>query len=161
MIKFSKIQRKNPIDETLAWYPRFELSGSVGADDVIEGIVEKCTLTKVDVKACLVALEEVIVEQLKNGNSVRFGDLGSFRPTFQTRKWDAAKKKWGKGGMPVPTDVYDTDGKTIKYKGVSAENIAGLNVVFTKSGKMLSKLDRRNLAFKMVAGMKEYPREQG
>ena len=154
-INWNKIQRKNPKNETKAWYPQVALAQTISADEVIDGIVDKCTLTRVDVKACLVALEEVVIEQLKLGNSVRFGTLGSFRPTIKTRfkVVDAeGNEKWGTGGCKVANDVFDTDGTTIKMAGVHTENIAGINVCFTKSGIMKRKLQRDQLKFRMVAG---------
>ncbi len=156
-INWNKIQRKNPKNETKAWYPQVALAQTISADEVIDGIVGKCTLTAVDVKACLIALEEVVIEQLKLGNSVRFGTLGSFRPTIKTRFWhvdetDPTKGKWGTGGCKVANDVFDTDGTTIKMAGVHTENIAGINVCFTKSGEMKRKLQRDQLKFRMVEG---------
>ena len=124
----------------------------MSADEVIVGIVDKCTLTRVDVKAVLVALEEVIIEQLKMGNSVRFGDLGSFRPTLKTRRWDDENQKWIRGGQPVPNTVYQEDGKTVAAQGVTSDNIAGLHVVFSHSGNMKRKLSRDQLNFRMVPG---------
>lgn len=157
MINWNKIQRKNPINGALRWYPTIALKSTVTADDVIIGIVEKCTLTKVDVKAVLIALEEVIIEQLKNGNSVRFGNLGSFRPTLKTRIWDERKGKYVAGGTYEPNDVIDPETGKIATKGVSADNIGGINVAFTKSSEMSMKLQRYNLRFNMVEGEKKYP----
>ena len=157
MISWNKIQKKNPQNGTLAWYPQISVNATVTADDVIIGIVEKCTLTKVDVKAVLVALEEVVIEQLKNGNSVRFGNLGSFRPSLKTRSWDEDKQKWTQGGCEVPNTIYQADGKTIDTLGVTSDNIAGIRAVFSPSGEMAAKLDRTQLKFKMVEGEKKYP----
>ena len=157
MISWNKIQRRNPQNGTLAWYPTISVNSTLTADDVIIGIVEKCTLTKVDVKAVLIALEEVIIEQLKNGNTVRFGSLGSFRPTLKTRAWDEDEQKYAHGGCEVPNTIYQADGKTIDTVGVTADNIAGLNVAFSKSAEMIAKLDRTQLRFKMVEGEKKYP----
>ena len=156
-INWNKIQRKNPKNETKAWYPQVALAQTISADEVIDGIVEKCTLTRVDVKACLVALEEVVIEQLKNGNSVRFGNLGSFRPTIKSRIWDDKNKKWTNGGSFEPNDAYDLETGDLVAKGVSVDNIAGIKVSFTKSGEMDAKLDRNQLRFRMVAGEKKYP----
>ena len=163
MISWNKIQRRNPINGNLRWYPTIALNSTVTADDVILGIVEKCTLTKVDVKAVLIALEEVVIEQLKNGNTVRFGSLGSFRPSIKTRVWDDQKKVWVHGGTPTPNDAYDMDtldengNPKLMNRGVSVDNIAGITVCFTKSGEMTNKLDRHNLKFKQVPGEKKYP----
>lgn len=157
MISWNKIQRRNPITGALRWYPTICLNSHVTADDVIKGIEEKCTLTKVDVKAVLIALEEVVIEQLKNGNSVRFGNLGSFRPTLKTRIWDEKNKKWTNGGCFEPHDAYDSETGELVCKGVSVDNIGGINVSFTKSGFMTSQLARNQLHFRQVAGEKKYP----
>ena len=147
----------------LRWYPTIALNSYATTDDVVLGIVEKCTLTKIDVKAVLQALEEVIIEQLKLGNSVRFGTLGSFRPTLKTRIWDDKKMKWVHGGTYTANDAYDTENldengnPTLMSRGVSVDNIGGINVCFTKSSAMLSQLARHNLRFKQVPGEKKYP----
>ncbi|MDO4210399.1 MAG: HU family DNA-binding protein [Bacteroidales bacterium] len=162
MISWNKIQRRQPNTGSLRWYPTIALNSTVTADDVILGIVEKCTLTKVDVKAVLIALEEVIIEQLKLGNSVRFGSLGSFRPTLKTRIYDEKKGKFVNGGTLSANDVYDTDeldengNPTLVSRGVTANNIGGINVVFSKSGEMSKKLAREQLQFRMVNGEKPY-----
>lgn len=154
-LNWNKIQRKNPKNETKAWYPQIALAQTISAEEVIDGIVGKCTLTAPDVKAVLVALEEVVIEQLKLGNSVRFGDLGSFRPTLKTRFWvedEDGNGKWGTGGCKVANDVYEADGTTLKFAGVKSENIAGMTVRFTPSGQMKRKTTREQLKFRMVAG---------
>ena len=42
-------------------------------------IQASCTVTKADVYAVLVALEDVITDALKGGEIVRLGDLGTFQ----------------------------------------------------------------------------------
>lgn len=156
MISYIKQQRKNPITQDLAWYPAISINANVTADEIILGIVEKCTLTKVDVKAVLIALEDVIIEQLKAGNSIRFGNLGSFRPTLKTRVWNEQKKRYEHGGCAVPNDLYNDEGELVA-RGVSADNIAGIGVSFSKSSEMIKKFDRKQLRFQMLDVEKEYP----
>lgn len=57
--------------------------GRVSKRDVIEHIEKHCTVTGADAKGALDALEYQIGEALKNGRSVRLGDLGSFRPVVK------------------------------------------------------------------------------
>lgn len=168
MISWNKIQRRQPNNGSLRWYPTIVLNSTATADDVILGIQEKCTLTKVDIKAVLIALEEVIIEQLKMGNSVRFGTLGSFRPTLKTRIWSAEKSKYINGGTLSANDIYDTDeldeqgNPTLVSRGVTVDNIGGINVCFTKSGEMNRQLQRSNLQFHQVNGEKPYvPKKKG
>ena len=44
-----------------------------------ERIEQSCTVTKADVYAVLVAMENVIIDALKGGEIVRLGDLGTFQ----------------------------------------------------------------------------------
>lgn len=155
-ISWNIIQRKNPRTDVKTWYPRIALTSTVTQEEVAAGIMEKCTLHKVDILAVLTALEDVIIEQLKLGNSVRFGNLGSFRPTIKSRFWDDEDKKWTTGGCVSAEDTYQADGKTLKSLGVHTDNIAGINVAFTKSGAMNRALKREQLKFKKVEGILPY-----
>jgi predicted histone-like DNA-binding protein len=47
--------------------------------EMSERIQQSCTVTKADVHAVLVALEDVIILALKSGEIVRLGDLGTFQ----------------------------------------------------------------------------------
>lgn len=160
MLNYNKIQRKDPQTNNLGWYPNIVLKDNIGIDQLVAGIVEKCTLTKVDVKAVLIALEEVVIDNIKAGNSVRFSALGSFRPTFKTRKWivdneETGAGHYGNGGQPVATTTYNAKGE-VDMQGVTADDIAGVKVVFTPSGELARKLDRSQLDFKQVEGEKPY-----
>lgn len=146
-ISYNKIQRRNPRTDAKNWYPTISLNTTVTQHEVIMGIQSKCTLTRADIKAVLVALEEVVIEQLKMGNAVRLGDLGSFRPTLKTRAWIAAKKKWGHGGCPAPETAYNADG-TVMAQGVTTDNIAGVLVRFTPGGYINRSLKREQCQFR-------------
>ena len=155
-IHWNKIQRRNPRTDAKTWYPQISINTCLTVDEVVVGIVEKCTLTKVDVKAVLIALEEVIIEQLKGGNSVRFGSLGSFRPTIKSRVWNDQKKRYEHGGCPVPKTLKDASGK-VTAMGVTDDNIEGISCVFTKSTEMRHKLDRSQLKFLALDVEKPFP----
>lgn len=51
---------------------------TLDAYDISTEISQKCTLTRADIAAALVALEEAIGEAVARGDSVRLGDLGTF-----------------------------------------------------------------------------------
>jgi predicted histone-like DNA-binding protein len=53
--------------------------GDVSLREMSERIQATCTVTKADVYAVLVALEDVITEALRGGEIVRMGDLGTFQ----------------------------------------------------------------------------------
>ena len=56
----------------------------VHLSELAANISRECTVTVHDVKAVLSSLEEQIYMALRNGQSVRLGDLGSFRPVINT-----------------------------------------------------------------------------
>lgn len=84
MIQFVSRSKKNPADQTTRFYPQMAPTTPLKLEDVIVQIERQCTVSAPDVKAVLNALEYVIVGALKNGTSVRLGDLGSFRPTIHS-----------------------------------------------------------------------------
>lgn len=88
---------------------------ALNLDDIAEKISLTCTVTEHDIKAVLSALQEQIVFALRNGNSVRLGDLGSFRLTMQ--------------GNPSET-----------REEVSAEKIKRIRVRFTSGSRLRTSL---------------------
>jgi predicted histone-like DNA-binding protein len=80
-----------------------------------------------DVKAVLSALQEHIAQHLRNGNSVRLGDLGSFRPVL-------------KSSGALSADEFSTS------------HIKGLKVSFVMSSPMRYLLSKQNpnVTFQMV-----------
>lgn len=82
MIRYVIRGMKNPRSGQLKYYPQISPTVPVLRKQVIQRIEKTCTLTSSDIKACLDALEDVIVDLLTQGCTVRLGDLGSFRPTL-------------------------------------------------------------------------------
>lgn len=147
-INCMKIQRRMPGDyETKKWYPTLAPISTIGLSDVIQGIVGKCTLTSPDIKACLNALQEVIIEQLQMGNAVEFGDLGRFRPFMTTHFYNKAEGRYTGGGRDVPDTVYEADGVTVKTLGVTAQDIKGINIRFYPSSAIRKAIARNRLSF--------------
>ena len=84
MIKYNVIPRKNPINKEVKYYAQMAPVNPVTLNDVAEAIASNCTVTLHDCKAVLSALQEQIALNLRNGNSVRLGDLGSFHPVMKS-----------------------------------------------------------------------------
>ena len=61
------------------YYAQAQASGDVDIREMSERIQLTCTVTKADVYAVLVAMEDVIIDALKSGEIVRLGDLGTFQ----------------------------------------------------------------------------------
>ena len=80
-VTYSVAPRINPRDKEAApkFYARAQASGDVSIREMSERIQQSCTVTKADVQAVLVALEDVVIDALKSGEIVRLGDLGSFQ----------------------------------------------------------------------------------
>lgn len=80
-VTYSVVPRINPRDKDASpkFYAQAQARGDVNIREMATRIQATCTVTKADVYAVLVALEDVIVEALQNGEIVRLGDLGTFQ----------------------------------------------------------------------------------
>ena len=147
-IRWMKVQRKMPSNPDIKqWYPALAPINTVGLDDIIQGIVEKCTLTAVDMKACLQDLQDVVIEQIQRGNAVDFGELGRFRPRMSSHFYNKAEGVYGSGGRDVADTVYDTDGTTVKTQGVTTNDIKAIGISFYPFKKIKHALTLCNLTF--------------
>ena len=127
MVKYNVIPRKNPINKEVKYYAQMAPVNPVKLSELADSISAQCTLTVHDVKAVLSALQEHIAQHLRNGNSVRLGDLGSFCAVIKSR------------GASTIEDF-------------SAGNIKGLKVSFVMSSPMRYLLSKQNpnVNFQMV-----------
>jgi len=82
MIKYTVKAKKDPKTSAVKYYPQIYKVDHLTADDVAEQIAYATTVTKPDAKAVISALEYVVLTAAKNNQSIRLGDLGSFRPTI-------------------------------------------------------------------------------
>jgi predicted histone-like DNA-binding protein len=125
MIYYNVNKRKNPQTGTEKFYGTVNIQSNVDLEDIAEEIAYSTTATEADVKAVLSSLQKYIIEHLKNGQSVRLGDLGSFRTTMTS------------------TGVADKDKFT-------ASQIKRVRARFTPSSRIQSSLQLKNLTFKQV-----------
>jgi len=86
-VKYSVIPRINPRDRETEpkFYAQVKMSGDVSLREMCERIQQSCTVTKADVHAVLVAMEDVIVDALKGGEIIRLGDLGTLRVSLSSK----------------------------------------------------------------------------
>ena len=96
-VTYSVVPRTKPGEKNDApkYYAQAQARGDVNIREMASRIQGTCTVTKADVYAVLVALEDVIVEALQNGEIVRLGELGTFQVGLS-----------GKGA--VTSEDYDT-----------------------------------------------------
>ena len=83
MLTYHIVRRKHFKTGKLLYYPQLVTPVADDHMHIIECIEKKCTLASADVKAVVDALEVEIIDSLRQGRSVRLGDLGSFRPTLR------------------------------------------------------------------------------
>ena len=86
-VKYSVIPRINPRDRETEpkYYAQVKTSGDVSMREMCERIEQSCTVTKADVYAVLVAMENVIVDALKGGEIVRLGEMGTLRVSLSSK----------------------------------------------------------------------------
>ena len=125
MIKYFLISRKNPITKEYAYHANAIGVTPIKLDELAEDISGSCTVTKHDVKAVISVLEEKIIKALRNGQSVRLGDLGSFHARISSK-------------AAATTDDFE-----------QSEHIRGLLVRFTPSSKMRHELSLKNPAVQL------------
>lgn len=92
MINYIAQAKKNPQTKTLSYYAQIAPVTPLKLDDIVRRIEKTCTVSSADIKAVLDALQHEIVESLRAGNSVRLGDLGSFRATLSSSGVEAPEK---------------------------------------------------------------------
>ena len=72
-VTYSVVPRKNLLkkDEPAKYYAQAQASGDVEVKEMAKRIEKACTVTRADVMAVLIALEDTIVEGLERGEIVR------------------------------------------------------------------------------------------
>ena len=100
MIKYIIQAKKNPQkkDEKKKFYPQIAPSTPVTLPQIVKRIEKRSTVSSADVKAVLDALQTEVIDALESGNTVRLGDLGSFRLTIKSEGVATAARDVVKGG---------------------------------------------------------------
>ena len=80
-VTYSVVPRINPREknDSPKYYAQAQASGDVNIRKMSERIQQTCTVTKADVYAVLISMEDVIIDALKSGEIVRLGDLGTLQ----------------------------------------------------------------------------------
>lgn len=102
-MKYKIEKRRDNINHRDLYIPQPVAGQPIGVDEIARQINEMCTVTPADVAAVLQALQDVIARNLKQGNSVRLGKVGSF---------------WVKINATAETAPEDVSAKNIKEVGV-------------------------------------------
>lgn len=129
MIKYVIRAKKSPIAKSVKYYPQMAPTTPVTLAQIVKRIEKRSTVSSADVKAVLNALQYEVIDALQNGNSVRLGDLGSFRLSIKAN------------GSVTSAEA----------KKVGANAIKAVNVQFTKSTVMKEALSPSNAEFALQA----------
>ncbi len=83
MITYVVKAKKNPLDRSqVKYYIQAAPTVPVDFTTIAKNISSRCTVTEPDVLAVLNALQTEVIRAVQNGQSVRLGQLGSFRATI-------------------------------------------------------------------------------
>ena len=128
MIKYHIVPRKKPGTTEVKWYAAPKRQGVVLLNDLAEEMALESTITEHDIKAVISSLQQHIIKHLKNGNSVRLGDLGSFHITMSG------------------------SGSEVKKEYVLRQNLKAVRVQFSKSARFLRAFNLKtgNLQFEQI-----------
>ena len=75
---------KKPGTDEKKYYVQVAPTTPITLERVARNISSRCTVTETDCLAVLNELETEVITAMQNGNSVRLGRLGSFRPTVSS-----------------------------------------------------------------------------
>ena len=125
MIKYVIRAKKNPLSRVVKYYPQIASTTPVTLAQIVKRIEKRSTVSSADVKAVLDALQYEVIEALQNGNSVRLGDLGSFRLSIKANGSDSSAEA----------------------RKTGANAIKAINVQFTKSTAMRDALSPSGVEF--------------
>lgn len=80
-VTYSVVSRKDLVNKEgpAKFYAQAQASGDVDVKEMSLRIEKTCTVTRADVMAVLIALEDTIVEGLQKGEIVRLGEIGTFQ----------------------------------------------------------------------------------
>ena len=90
MIPYIVKSMKKPGTDEKKFYIQVAPTVPLTLEQIAKHISSRCTVTETDCLAVLNELETEVITAARNGNSVRLGKLGSFRPTISSRGVDAA-----------------------------------------------------------------------
>lgn len=92
MITYVVKPKKNPQTGLVKYYAQVAPTKPIFLDAITEKIANESTVTEHDVKAVLSALQEQVLLSLREGQTLRLGDLGSFRLTIKSKGKATAKE---------------------------------------------------------------------
>lgn len=100
MIKYVTQVKKNPVTKSVAYYPQIAPVTLATLAQIVKRIEKRSTVSSTDVKVVVDALQYEVKDALQNGNSVRLGDLDSFRLSIKANGSETSAEAKRTGPMP-------------------------------------------------------------
>lgn len=119
MIKYKVIKCKSPKTKQMKYHCAALSPNFLNQQKLVDRISARCTVTSADVKAVLDALEYEMIKSFKEGDVVRLGDVGTFRPSLRSAGVD-------------------------EEKNVTAQLIKSVHIVYTPSLRLKCFMDVKN-----------------
>lgn len=93
-LNYSIAMLKNPQkpDEEPKAYGKSQIAGELTLKELGRRVASQTTVSRADVSAVIISTVENMVEGLRSGEQVDFGDLGKFRLQINSRAADTAEK---------------------------------------------------------------------
>lgn len=92
---------KNPTTKETKFYVQASPQKPVDLKTIADRIEKRSTVILADIKAVLAALEYEVIQALKEGHTVRLGDLGSFYTRLQSNGAETQEECWERGANLV------------------------------------------------------------
>ena len=121
MLQYQIEKRYDRINERTIYIPQPAPGNPVGLDRLAQDISEQCTVSKADCLAVLEALQDNIATHIAQGNPVRLGILGSFRPKMTA----------------IPAE---------DPRDVTADNVKAIGVQFRATNQFKARLRKATIA---------------
>lgn len=112
-LTYSVVERKDPSNPEIQgkYYAQAQARGEAGIRELSQCIQQTCTVTRADVMAVLIALEDVVSDSLANGEIVRLGELGSLQVSLSGS--GAATKEEYHDGLIERAKILFRGGQTL------------------------------------------------
>lgn len=112
-LTYSVVERKDPQNPEMGgkFYAQAQARGEAGIRELSQRIQQMCTVTRADVMAVLIALEDVVSDSLSNGEIVRLGELGSLQVSLSGE--GATTKDDYHDGLIQKAKILFRSGKTL------------------------------------------------
>ena len=97
MMQYITRSIKSPKDGSKSYYVQSAKRQTVDLNTLADRIEKRSTVSKADVKAVLSALEYEIIQALREGQTVRLGDIGTFYTSIKSQPAETQEEAWKKG----------------------------------------------------------------